>query len=84
MRGPEAYNAMTYRLLSNIKVPILFLQGENHDILEPWEAKELAKKVSEAGNSKVTVKYIPRAMHDCMENPDNTAKAITGWTYLST
>src|SRR5574341_492735 len=76
MRGPEAYNAMTYRLISNIKVPILFLQGENDDILEPWEAKELARQVIEAGNSDVTVRYIPKAMHDCMESPDETVIAI--------
>ncbi|MCI0454334.1 MAG: lysophospholipase [Candidatus Dadabacteria bacterium] len=84
MRGPEAYNAMTYRLISNIKVPILFLQGEDDDILEPWEAKELARQVSEAGNSDITVKYIPRATHDCMGNPDDTVKAIVDWIYQST
>jgi pimeloyl-ACP methyl ester carboxylesterase len=84
MRGPEAHNAMTYRLISKIKVPILFLQGENDDILEPWEAKELARQVIEVGNSNVTVKYIPRAMHDCMENPDDTVRTIVDWTYQST
>ena len=79
MRGPEAYNAITYKLISKIKVPILFLQGENDDILQPWEAKELARLVYEAGNPKVTVKYIPQAMHDCMENPDATVRAIADW-----
>jgi alpha-beta hydrolase superfamily lysophospholipase len=79
MRGPEAHNAITYKLISKIKAPILFLQGENDDILEPWESKELANLVREAGNSNVTVKYIPKAMHDCMENPDEIIKAIVDW-----
>ena len=79
MRGPEAYNAMTYRLISKVRVPILFIQGENDDIVEPWEAKELARLVREAGNSNVKVKYIPQAQHDCMENPDETVKVIIDW-----
>ncbi|MBF8302351.1 MAG: Hydrolase 4 protein [Candidatus Dadabacteria bacterium] len=79
MRGPEAHNAIAYKLISKIKAPILFLQGENDDILEPWESKELANLVREAGNSNVTVKYIPKAMHDCMENPDEIIKAIVDW-----
>jgi pimeloyl-ACP methyl ester carboxylesterase len=79
MRGPEAYNAMTYRLVPNIKIPILFLQGENDDILESWETRELARLAREARNSDVTVKYIPKAMHDCMENPDETVRTIVDW-----
>ncbi len=79
MRGPEAYNAKTYKLISKVKIPILFLQGENDDILEAWEAKELARLVCEAGNADVKVKYIPQAQHDCMGNPDETIKAIVDW-----
>ncbi len=79
MRGPEAYNAMTYKLISKVRAPILFLQGEDDDILEPWESKELANLVREAGNSNVTVKYIPNAKHDCMESPDETVRAIADW-----
>lgn len=79
MRGPEAYNAMTHNLVSKIKVPILFLQGEDEDILEPWEAGELARLVHIAGNSDAMVKYIPQAKHDCMENPDKTIRAIVNW-----
>ncbi|HWP90897.1 MAG TPA: alpha/beta fold hydrolase [Thermodesulfobacteriota bacterium] len=79
MRGPEAYNAMTFRVISKIKVPILFLQGENDDILDPGEAKDLADLVHKAGNHDITVRYIPRAMHDCMENPEETVKSIVEW-----
>ncbi len=79
MRGPEAYNAMTYRVISKIKVPILFLQGENDDILEPGEGKDLADLVHKAGNHDITVRYIPRARHDCMENPEETVKSIVEW-----
>jgi pimeloyl-ACP methyl ester carboxylesterase len=81
MRGPEAYNTMTYNLISKVKVPILFIQGEDDDILGPWEAKELSRLVCEAGNSDVTVKYIPKAKHDCMENFDETVRTIVNWVY---
>ncbi len=79
MRGPEAYNAMTYKLISKVRAPILFLQGEDDDILEPWESKELANLVREAGNPDIKVKYMPKAKHDCMENPDETVRAIADW-----
>lgn len=79
MRSPEAENAKTYKLMPKIKLPVLFLQGENDDIVEVWEGKELARLVRKAGNSKVAVKYIPRAGHDCMENPAETVKAVVDW-----
>ncbi len=79
MRGPEAYSAMTHKLISDIKVPILFLQGQEDDILEHWESEELARLVVESGNTDVEVKYIPRAKHDCMEIPDETVRAIVHW-----
>lgn len=81
MRGPKAYNAMAYRVVSGIKIPVLFLQGENDDILEGWEAKELARLVVEGGNTNVKVRYISKAGHDCMENPEETVSAIVGWVY---
>lgn len=79
MRGPEAYNAKTCDLIENIKVPVLFIQGSNDDILEEWESRELARKVYESGNKNVTVRYIPNAKHDCMENPEETIDAIVEW-----
>lgn len=81
MRGPEAYNAMTYKLISKVRVPTLLLQGENDDILESWETNELAQLVHAGGNPDVIVKYIPKAKHDCMENPDETVRAIVDWIY---
>lgn len=79
MRSPEARNAKTYIVIPDVKIPILFLQGQNDDILEAWESKELARLAIEAGNSSVEVKYIPDAKHDCMENPDAASNAIVGW-----
>jgi alpha-beta hydrolase superfamily lysophospholipase len=79
MRGPEAYNSMTNKLISKVRIPILFLQGENDDIIGSRETEELARLAREAGNSDITVKYIPRAGHDCMENPDETIRAIVNW-----
>jgi pimeloyl-ACP methyl ester carboxylesterase len=79
MRGPEAHNAKTCDLIKNIKVPVLFIQGSNDDIVEEWESKELARKVYESGNEDVTLRYINNAKHDCMENPEETIDTIVQW-----
>jgi pimeloyl-ACP methyl ester carboxylesterase len=79
MRGPEAYNAKTCDLIENIKVPVLFIQGSNDDIVEEWESRELARKVYESGNKDVTLRYISNAKHDCMENPEETIETIVEW-----
>lgn len=79
MRSPEARHAKTYAVIPKVKVPVLFLQGLNDDILEEWESRELARLASEAGNGSVDVRYIEDAKHDCMENPDAASDSIAGW-----
>ncbi|MGH7850405.1 MAG: alpha/beta hydrolase [Thermodesulfobacteriota bacterium] len=79
MRSPEAHHAKTCTVMSRVKVPVLFLQGVNDDILEEWESRELARLASEAGNGSVDVRYIENAKHDCMENPDAASDSIAGW-----
>lgn len=82
MKGPEATKTRAYKLISKVKVPILFLRGENDRIVEDRETTELASIAREAGNSDVTIKYIPDARHDCMENPGKTIETITTWISL--
>ena len=79
MRSPEAEQAKTCDLISEVKIPILFIHGEIDDIVDTWEPKELKKILEEAGNTDVELEYIPDAKHDCMENPQATVKAITTW-----
>lgn len=79
MRSPEADNAKTYKIITEVKTPILFLQGKNDDILERRECYELARLARRAGNRNVKVKYIPEAKHDCLENPDATINAVVNW-----
>jgi alpha-beta hydrolase superfamily lysophospholipase len=81
MRSPEAKNAKTYLVIPRVKIPILFLQGQNDDILADWECKELARLAIEVGNSFVQVEYIPGAQHDCMENPEATVNVIISWIW---
>ncbi|MFI5323961.1 MAG: alpha/beta fold hydrolase, partial [Thermodesulfobacteriota bacterium] len=81
MRSPEAKNAKTYLIIPRVKIPILFLQGENDDILADWECQELARLANEAGNGSAEVEYIPAAQHDCMENPEAAVNAISTWMY---
>ncbi len=79
MRSPEANNAKTYKIISGVKAPVLFLQGKNDDILASRECYDLARLARIAGNRAVKIKYVPAAMHDCMENPDVTIRTIVSW-----
>ena len=79
MRSPEAVHAKTSQLISEIKLPVLFIHGENDDVVDTWEPKELEKVLIDSGNSNVSLKYITDAKHDCMENPDETIETIVKW-----
>lgn len=78
MRGPEAKYAKTCDLISCIKLPILFLHGQNDNIVDPSEPKALLELLIDAGNEAEYV-TIPDAKHDCMENPDAMIEAIVDW-----
>lgn len=82
MKGPEATKTKAYKLIPKVKIPILFLRGENDRLVESQETIKLASMAKEAGNSDVSITYIPDARHDCMENPDETTKEIAGWISL--
>ncbi len=79
MRSPEAVFAKTCDLIEEVKVPILFIHGEIDDVVDPSEPKELMGILKKTGNTDVKLVYIPDAKHDCMENPEATIDAITGW-----
>ena len=79
MRSPEAEYAKTHNFISQIELPILFIHGEDDDIVDTWEPMELKKILNEAGNNDIDISYIPNAKHDCMENPEGTVNAITDW-----
>lgn len=79
MRSPEAENAKTCNLISEIKLPVLFIHGDEDDVVDKWEPAELKKILNDSGNNDVQLIYIPAAKHDCMENPDFTTKTIVNW-----
>jgi len=79
MRSPEAHFAKTCDLIDEVKVPILFIHGENDDVVDPWEPQKLMGILNKTGNTEVELVCIPEAKHDCMENPDATIEAITSW-----
>jgi len=79
MKGPEATKTKAYKLISQVKIPILFLRGENDRLVESQETIKLASIAKKAGNFDVTIKYIPDARHDCMENPNKTTEVIIDW-----
>lgn len=79
MRSPEAKNAKTCEIISDLKLPILFIHGDKDDVVEKWEPQELKKILNRSGNKDVQLTYIPEAKHDCMENPEFTTKTIVKW-----
>jgi len=70
MCGPEAYGAMSYRHIGKIALPIVFMRGELDPLVESWVPNALGAITREAGNDHVRVVEIPRAGHDCMDNPE--------------
>ena len=78
MMGPEAYAAMAHRHIGSIKKPILLIRGEHDPLIEEWEPEALAQIVRTSGNPHIRVRQISEAGHDCMENPTEMLKEITG------
>ena len=79
MRSPEAEFAKTCDHISKVKIPVLFIHGEQDHIVDLWEPTELKNILNESGNNNVSLIYIPDAQHDCMENPEGTIEAIISW-----
>ena len=77
MMGPEAHAAMANKHIGRIKFPILMVRGEHDPLIEKWEANALAEIARTEGNSQIAVREIPRAGHDCMENPEAMMREIT-------
>jgi pimeloyl-ACP methyl ester carboxylesterase len=76
MMGPEAHAAMAYKHIGKVKIPMLLIRGENDPIIEYWEGPALARISNEANNQQVRVSEIPKAGHDCMENPQAPLREI--------
>lgn len=70
MMGPHAYGAMAHKHIPKIKIPILFIRGENDFIVDQWEVEKLVKIGKDAGNKNIRLRVVPNAKHDCMENPE--------------
>ena len=79
LRSPEAKESKTCELIGDISLPVLFIHGEEDDVVETWETKELKRILNDSGNNNVQLKYIPQAKHDCMENPETTINTICRW-----
>ena len=79
MRGPDAHHAKTCELVKDLKTPVLFIHGENDDVVDVWEPMELKNIMNRSGNADVTLRYIPGAKHDCLDNPRDSIEAVTEW-----
>ncbi|MEW6144068.1 MAG: alpha/beta fold hydrolase [Thermodesulfobacteriota bacterium] len=79
MRSPEAQNAKTNEIISGVRVPVLFIHGEQDDVVGADEVNELLGTLRKSGNKKAELTFIPGAKHDCMENPAFTVNTVVEW-----
>jgi alpha-beta hydrolase superfamily lysophospholipase len=79
MRSPEAYNAKTNEIISGVKVPVLFIHGDEDYIVSAEEPESLVEILNKSGNDDVQLTFIPKARHDCMENPEYTIDVLIDW-----
>ncbi|MEE8298659.1 MAG: alpha/beta hydrolase, partial [Thermodesulfobacteriota bacterium] len=79
MRSPEAYNAKTNEIIASVKIPVLFIHGEQDYIVGHEEPESLVEILNNAGNTDVQLTFIPDAKHDCMENPSATLDTLIEW-----
>ena len=83
MRSPEAQNAKTNEIIAGVKVPVLFIHGEQDDVVAADEVNELLGILKKAGNGKAELRFIPGAKHDCTENPSFTVDTVVEWIIKS-
>ena len=82
MMGPHAYAAMAHQHIGRVKAPMLIVRGESDPLIDDWEPDALAEIARASGNQPVRVRHIPKAGHDCMENPAELLKEIA-WLVAS-
>lgn len=79
MRSPEAQNAKTNEIISDLKVPALFIHGQNDYVVSLDEPTDLVRILNDSGNDDVELVFIPDARHDCMENAEATVPVLVEW-----
>jgi len=62
-RGPEAYAAMAFRQLPAVTVPTLLVQGTADEVVAPAEAQRQYDLMTNCGNDRVSLVYVPEATH---------------------
>jgi len=79
MRSPEAYNAKTNEIIAGVKIPILFIHGDNDYVVGAKEPESLVDILNSSGDQDVQLTFVPDAKHDCMENPTATVDTLIKW-----
>lgn len=78
-RGPAATGAMAHRQIGGVAAPILLVQGDADQVVEPGEAEALARVARDAGNRDVTVVAIEGVDHSFAGGEIPTLDAVTSW-----
>jgi hypothetical protein len=62
-RGPEAYAAMAFRQLPDVKVPTLLVQGTADQVVAPEEGQRQYDLMVESGNDRAELVWVQDAGH---------------------
>lgn len=78
LAGPEADAAKCFKQIGSIKIPVLFIQGMEDEMLGPDEARNLVKIAQDAGNRDVSALYM-HASHSFEGKEEELGEAIINW-----
>jgi pimeloyl-ACP methyl ester carboxylesterase len=78
-RGPLAADAQTFRHIGAVAGPILLVQGDADEVVDPAEAGRLAEVARQAGHPDAEVATIAGAGHSFAGHEDETVAAVLDW-----
>ena len=78
-RGPEAADAETHRHIGAVPGPILLVQGDADEVVDPAEAGRLAEVARAAGHGDVEVALVAVAGHSFAGPENAVVTALLAW-----
>ena len=78
-RGPEASEAETHRHIGAVRAPVLLVQGDADEVVEPSEAGRLAEVARSRGHREVDVALVAGAGHSFAGHEDAVVTTVLTW-----
>ena len=78
-RGPAAADAQTFRHIGAVAAPILLVQGDADEVVDPAEAERLAEVARAAGHPDAEVATVAGAGHSFAGHEDEAVAPVLDW-----